>query len=124
MATTTAQKPVDQEADVHLYEPDEESGKRATEPNPRGWVTNNAAGASFLTRRDPFECLIRFNEKPAQEVLDYVKEQGFRWNSDDQVWRRPIGYTTAAQDRQIGRRTFDEAVSMILEQKGEGRQPF
>ncbi|HEV3005850.1 MAG TPA: hypothetical protein VGX78_15395 [Pirellulales bacterium] len=105
-------------------EPGDDGDDTIVEPNPRVWAKNNAAGAEYLTRKEPYESLIRFKEKPSPEVLDHLKDQGFRWNRDEQVWARPIGYNTAAQDREVGRRAYEAAVTIILEQKGQGREPF
>jgi DNA-binding transcriptional MocR family regulator len=107
-----------QQDETVTREPGEDPSEHVVEPNPRGWAHNNAAGVEFLTRRDPYEALIRFKEKPPQEVIDTMKDNGFRWNRDSQAWARPIGYNSAAQDRELGRRTYGKVVEMLLEQKG------
>ena len=61
-------------------EPGEDVSEHIVEPNPRSWAGNNAAGVEFLTRKEPYEALIRFKEKPSQEVIDTMKDAGFRWN--------------------------------------------
>ncbi|HUY89233.1 MAG TPA: hypothetical protein VMV10_10900 [Pirellulales bacterium] len=99
-------------------EPGEDPSEHVSEPNPRSWAGNNAAGVEFLTRKEPYEALIRFKEKPSQEVIDTMKDAGFRWNRDEQAWARPIGYNTQAQDRELGRRTYGKVVAMLLDQKG------
>jgi len=107
-------------------EPGDDGDERTVEPNPRGWATNTAAGAEYLTRKEPYETLIRFKEKPSPEVTGYLKDQGFYWNRDEQLWARPIGYNTAAQDREVSRRAYGKAVDMILEEKGLApqKEPF
>ena len=108
----------EQHEETLTREPGEDPSEHIPEPNPRGWAGNNAAGVEFLTRKEPYEALIRFKEKPSQDVIDTMKDGGFRWNRDEQAWARPIGYNTAAQDREIGRRTYGKVVAMLLEQKG------
>lgn len=114
---TPAQEQEQQEPVVER-EPGEDPSEHFVEPNPRSWAGNNAAGVEFLTRKEPYEALIRFKEKPSQEVIDYMKDNGFRWNRDEQAWARPIGYSTQAQDRELGRRTYGKVVDMLLQQKG------
>jgi hypothetical protein len=111
-----------QATQIRLHrEPGDDGDERPVEPNPRGWAKNNVAGAEYLTRKEPYESLIRFKEKPSQQVIDHLKDQGFSWNRDEQHWARHIGYNTAAQDREIGRRAYEAAVAMILEGKATGR---
>lgn len=87
-------------------------------PNPRPWASNNVAGAEYLTRTDPYECLIRFKDKPSEAVLATLRENGFHWKAENKWWARPIGYQTQAQDRETGRRTYSKVVDMILTEKG------
>jgi len=101
-----------------MREPGEDPGEHFVEPNPRSWAGNNAAGVEYLTRKEPYQFLIRFKEKPSQDVIDLMKDNGFRWDRDAQLWARPIAYSTAAQDREIGRRTYGKVVDRLLEQKG------
>ena len=107
-----------QQDETVTREPGEDVSEHFVEPNPRSWAGNNAAGVEYLTRKDPYEALIRFKEKPSQEVIDTMKDAGFRWNRDGQAWARPIGYNTQAQDRELGRRTYGKVVDMLLQQKG------
>lgn len=108
----------EQQEEVLTRDPGEDPSEHIPEVNPRGWASNNAAGVEYLTRRDPYQFLIRFKEKPPQEVIDYMKDNDFRWNSQDKVWAKPIGKYTQAQDREIGRRTYGKVVALLLEQKG------
>ena len=79
-----------EDGDVKHYEP---------EANPRSWSKNNIAGVEFRTHRDPYEAELASKDKPSQAVIDYLKDSGFKWNSQVKVWTRPIGYETQAQDR-------------------------
>jgi hypothetical protein len=100
-------------------EPGDETEQETRAPNPRPWAHNNAAGVEMLEHRDPYERWIRFRDgKPPQEVIDCLKDNGFRWNRDDQVWTRPVDYKTQAQDRLTADRTYARAVDMLLEHKG------
>lgn len=118
MSTDSTLAQDQQQQEQVTREPGEDPSEHVVAPNPRGWAHNNVAGVEYLTRKDPYEALIRFNEKPAQAIIDYMKDNGFRWNRDEQMWARPIRYDTAAQDRELGRRTYSKVVEMVLEQKG------
>jgi hypothetical protein len=88
--------------------------RRVTTLNPRAWVTNNAAGVHYMTRTYPFQSLIRFDNEPSADVVHFLEKNGFRWKIEPQHWARTIDYKTAAEDRVIGRRTFDTVVEMLL----------
>jgi hypothetical protein len=88
-------------------------------PNPRPWAHNNAAGVEMLEHRDPYERWLKFRDgKPPQEVINLVKDNGFAWNRDDQVWAKAVGYKTQAQDRLVADRTYASVVSLMLKAKG------
>ncbi|HEV3005851.1 MAG TPA: hypothetical protein VGX78_15400 [Pirellulales bacterium] len=91
--------------------------RRVTTLNPRSWVTNNAAGVHYMTRNYPYQTLIRFDLEPSAGVVDFLEKNGFRWKIEPQHWARTIGYKTAAEDREIGRRTFGAVVEMLLAEK-------
>ena len=107
-----------QQEPVAAREPGEDPSEHFIEPNPRDWASNNAAGVEYLTRRDPDAFLIRFKEKPPQDVIDYLHDNDFRWNSGARYWARPIGKYTAAQDRETGRRAYGKVVAMLLKHNG------
>lgn len=121
-ATMTAEQP-----EAVVTEPSTpaaaESKQYAPQPNPRAWDTNNDAGTEFRTRTDPYESQIAFKEKPSQEVLDYVKQQGFRFRPEDKAWTKPIGFNTKEQDRLAAKRTYAEVVRMTLKEKGIEASP-
>jgi hypothetical protein len=99
------------------------------EPNPRPWAHNKVAGVQLLTHRDPYEAALAFAEKPPQEVIDCMKENGFRWNGQGKVWTRAVNFETQAQDRLVASRTYHKVVGMLLQAKGatpesEGVAPF
>jgi hypothetical protein len=120
---------------VATREPGDEAAEAEAErkaPNPRPWAHNNAAGVEMLEHRDPYERWITFRDgKPPQDVIDYLKDNGFRWNRDEKAWSRPVGYKTQAQDRLAADRTYKQVVELMLTAKGiepehavESKTPF
>jgi len=92
-------------------------------PNPRAWDSNNELSVEYRTRTEPYEAQIAFREKPSQEILDYIKQHGFHWNSQDKAWARPISYGSQEQDRLFGRRAYAEVVKMLRKEKGLATDP-
>ena len=88
------------------------------EPNPRHWAHDSNAGVEYRTHREPYEAQLAFKDKPSPEVLALLKDNGFRWNNQDKIWTRPVGYNSQAQDRLVAQRVYRDAVDLILEEKG------
>ena len=61
---------------------------------------------------------IKFDEKPAQPVIDMVKEAGFRWNPSDGVWTHPVRGDSAMATRIDAERLYQEVRQMIRQGKG------
>ena len=78
---------------------------------------------SRLAYCEPYQAELLFKEKPPQEVIDYIKEQGFRWNGYEKLWARPENYSTQAQDRLTASRTYHKVVELLAEAKGVSHQP-
>jgi hypothetical protein len=109
-----------------IQQPQREPGDEAEyppAPNPRSWHENFQVGVKFRTNRETLKAELVFGEKPSQPVIDYIKEQGFRWNGKEKLWERPISFKTAAQDRLIAMRTYSGAVGMIQKERGLEPQP-
>lgn len=62
--------------------------------------------------------MIRFNEKPSQAVLGFLKDNGFRWSRMDQAWTRPMSSKTGGPDGDQGRRDFRKVVDILRIEKG------
>jgi hypothetical protein len=117
--STQVQEQQPQEA-IATREPGDDSVEvEQKAPNPRSWAHNNAAGVEMLEHRDPYERWIKFRDgKPPQDVIDYLKDNGFRWNASEKVWARPVGYNTQSQDRLAADRTYKQVVELLLTAKG------
>jgi hypothetical protein len=57
-------------------------------------------------------------DKPSQEVIDKVKQAGFRWNSQEKVWQRPMQFGNAPIVRLDADRLFNELSKAIRQERG------
>jgi len=100
--------------------------------DPFGIATDYLAGVRLFESRQDRQVAIKFGEgrpedKPSQEVIDKLKEAGFRWNPVDRIWAHPVGYTNAMATRIEAERLYQEVRQMIRQEKGieEGQEiPF
>ena len=65
-------------------------------------------------------------DKPAQEVIDRLKDSGYRWNGLDKIWTKPVRPADAMQTRIEAERLFQEVAGMLREAKGlaRGKDPL
>ena len=77
-------------------------------------------GASILEHHDPYLSVIRFEEKPSDEVRKKLRDEGFQWQQANQEWTRAISYETRQQDRLSADRTFDEVCQILRKERGIG----
>jgi len=91
--------------------------------DPFGIATDNLAGVRLFESRQDRQMAIKFGEgrpedKPSQEVIDKLKEAGFRWNPADRIWAHPVGYANAMATRIDAERLYQEVRQMIRQEKG------
>jgi hypothetical protein len=92
-------------------------------PDPFGIASDYAAGVHLFENRQDRLMVIKFDEKPSPEVLDRLKDSGFRWNPRDKVWVSPIRPDSARTIRIEAERTYQVVSSMIRQEKGIGSSP-
>ena len=97
-----------------------ERNNRALRPDPFVIALDNVAGVRLFENRQARVMAIKFDEKPAQPVIDMVKEAGFRWNPSDGVWTHPVRGDSAMATRIDAERLYQEVRQMI--QKGNGAE--
>jgi hypothetical protein len=61
---------------------------------------------------------IAFDDKPPQEVIDKLKENGYRYNSQDKLWAKPIRDDSAMRTRIEAERLYQETADMLRQSKG------
>jgi arginyl-tRNA--protein-N-Asp/Glu arginylyltransferase len=69
---------------------------KSKQPNPyRRLFHSNSKGFEYGEDRRLGQLLFYFDDKPEADVLDKLKEHGYRWHSSDKSWRVPA--TAAAR---------------------------
>lgn len=104
----------------------ERGQKRSPEnriPDPFGIASDYAAGVHLFENRQDRLMVIKFDEKPGPEVLDRLKDSGFRWNPRDKVWVSPIRPDSARAIRIEAERTYQAVSSMVRKEKGIESSP-
>jgi hypothetical protein len=91
---------------------------RITAPDPFGIASDFAAGVRLFESRQDRLMAIKFDEKPSQDVIDKLKDSGFRWNPRDKVWVHPIRSESARTTRIEAERLYQEVRQMIRQDKG------
>jgi hypothetical protein len=91
---------------------------RAVTPDPYTIALDNAAGVRLFESRRDRVMAIRFDEKPAQPVIDRIKEEGYRWNATDRVWTHAVQSDSAMSTRIDAERLYQEVRQMIRHDKG------
>jgi hypothetical protein len=97
-----------------------ERTSRPTAPDPYLIALDSAAGVRLFENKQGRVMAIAFDEKPAQPVIDLIKEEGYRWNPTDRVWTHAIQRDTAMGTRIDAERLYHEICQMIRQDKGAG----
>lgn len=100
-----------------------ERRSRITIPDPFGIASDFAAGVKLFESRQDRVMAIKFDEKPNQEVIDKVKNAGYRWNPNDKVWVHPVRFESARATRIEAERLYQEVRQMIRRDKGIESSP-
>jgi hypothetical protein len=87
-------------------------------PDPFGIAGDYVAGVRLFENRKERLMAIKFEAKPSREVLDRMKDAGYRWNPRDEVWVHPIREETARATRIEAERLYQEVRGMIRQEKG------
>jgi len=95
----------------------QQRGRRIA-PDPFGIAGDPVAGVRLFENRQDRLMAIKFEEKPSAQVLDRLKDAGYRWNPRDKVWVHPVGKETARTDRIDAERLYQEIRGMIRQEKG------
>jgi hypothetical protein len=114
-ATATATAPARQERQPG---DDSESPKRKFAPDPFGVASDYLAGVHLRHSRGNRRVEIAFDEKPPQEVIDKLKENGYRYSSHDKVWMKPLHEDNAMRVRIEAERLYKETADMVRQNKG------
>jgi hypothetical protein len=87
-------------------------------PDPFAIALDNEAGVRLFENKQARVMALKFDDKPAQPILDKVKDAGFRWNPTDLVWTKPVRGDSAMATRIDAERLYQEVRQMIRQDKG------
>jgi len=87
-------------------------------PDPFGIASDYAAGVHLFENRQDRLMVIKFDEKPSADVLNRLKDSGFRWNPRNKVWVTPIRPDSARAIRIEAERAYQSVSSMIRQEMG------
>ena len=100
-----------------------ERRSRIAIPDPFGIASDFAAGVKLFESRQDRVMAIKFDERPNQEVIDRVKNAGYRWNPNDKVWVHPVRFESARTTRIEAERLYQEVRQMVRRDKGIESSP-
>ncbi len=97
--------------------------KRVTAADPYLIAIDTLAGVRLFESKQDRQMAIKFGEgrledKPNQEVIDTLKEAGYRWNPVDKIWVHPVRPDSAMATRIEAERLYQEVREMVRQQKG------
>ena len=92
-------------------------------PDPFGIAGDYEAGVRLFENRRERLMVIKFEKKPGGDVLDRMKDAGFRWNPRDQVWVQPIHPEFARRIRIEAERVYQDVRQMVRQERGLGESP-
>jgi hypothetical protein len=85
--------------------------------DPFGIAGDYVAGVRLFENRKDRLMVIKFEQRPSTDVLDRLKDSGFRWNPRDQVWVHPIYSEQARRIRIEAERLYQEVRDLIRQEK-------
>lgn len=97
--------------------------QRVSVPDPFAIATDAAAGVRLMESKQDGQIAIKFGaggpeDKPSSEVLEKLRDAGYRWNSFDKIWAHPVTEEKAMTIRIEAQRLFDELSQMVRKDKG------
>ena len=97
--------------------------QRPPVPDPFGIATDAVAGVRLFESRQDQQMAIKFGDgspedKPSQDVIDKMKEAGFKWKPADRIWALPVRAESAVGARIDAEHLFQEVSQMFREEKG------
>jgi hypothetical protein len=95
----------------------------AKRPDPFAIAIDTQAGVRLFESKEDRQMAIKFGDgrpedKPPQQVIDTLKEHGYRWQPENKVWAKPVRSNDAMQTRIEAERLYQEVSQMIREEKG------
>ena len=99
-----------------------EQQERSRTPNPFGYMQDVVAGVKLQEDRRFKQSQLKFDAKPTDAVRVVVREAGFRWLPEEQVWWKAISSENGWQSRMDAERLYQQVTAMIRKEKGIDRE--
>lgn len=85
-------------------------------------ITDGDTGMRFQFNHITHAAEIKFEAKPSDATRQFLKDNGFRFDTDEatgeKVWHRRINFDTRVQERVDAKRVFWKAVDLVREERG------
>lgn len=91
---------------------------RISTADPFSIATDNLAGVRLFESKRDRQMALKFEEKPSQAVIEFLKEAGYRWNPVDRIWAHPVRPDSAMTTRIEAERLYQEVRQLIRQEKG------
>lgn len=101
----------------------ERVGQRAAARDPFLIATDLLAGVHLFESRRDRQMAIKFDEKPGKEVIDTVKDAGYRWQNSSKIWAYPVQPNSASTNRIEAERLYEKVRHLVRQAKGVEASP-
>jgi hypothetical protein len=86
-------------------------------------AVDTAAGVRLFESKRDRQVAIKFGEgrpedKPSQEIIEKLKQAGFRWNRTHRIWAHPLSPDSSMSTRIEAERLYQDIRGMIRQEKG------
>ena len=83
-----------------------------------GWRGDYEVGVKLQEDRRFKQVRIAFAEKPSDDVRQVVREAGFQWRSQEEVWTKQIDPDKAWRTRAEAEALFERVTAMLRAERG------
>ncbi len=81
-------------------------------------IIDKLAGARLREHQNPYLSVIKFEEKPSDDVRQMLTDANFHWSQPNREWVRLIRYESAWQDRASAEDAFRDICKAIRHERG------
>jgi len=113
-AHTTASEPASETAAA----PEADAPTKNYGPNPFGIRSDLVAGVRLQEDKRYRQMQLKFDSKPTDEVRQAVRDAGFQWRSQEQVWSKQIDPDQGWRTRAAAETVFEQVTALIRAEQG------
>ena len=99
---------------------DQETAATPYGPNPFGIRADVVAGVRLQEDKRYRQMQLKFDARPSDEVRQAVRDAGFQWRSQEQVWSKRIDPDQGWRTRAGAEDLFDRVTTLIRTEHGHG----